>query len=89
MFSVCLATGTNNRCRSLDELVARMIEARGVPLRERDGQTDTKPETVRGFAEARRITQRVGAAQDVDPGDIASAVNTYRELCEQLLESSL
>jgi len=73
----------------LDELVARMMEARGLALREQEGETETEPETVRSFAEARRITQRVGAAEDVDPGDIAFAVNTYRELYEQLLESSI
>jgi len=71
----------------LDDLVARMMEARGFALREQEGETDTAPETVRSFGEARRITQSVGAAEDVDPGDIAFAVNTYRELYEQLLES--
>src|SRR5437764_8712589 len=70
----------------LDELIARMLEARGVPLRELDGQTETEPETVRGFAEARRITELVGAGEDVDPGDIAHAVNSYRELYAVLLE---
>jgi hypothetical protein len=70
----------------LDDLVARMLEARGLPLEERDGQDDTEPETVREFVEARRITRMVGAAEDVDPGDIAFAVNSYRELYEMLLE---
>lgn len=73
----------------LDELVARMLQAQRVPLRERDGQTETEPETTRGFAEAHRITELVGAGEDVDPGDIADAVNQYRELYETLLERSL
>src|SRR5436190_19043134 len=40
----------------LDELVGRMMQARGLPLRELDGQTETEPETLREFEEARRIT---------------------------------
>ena len=71
----------------LDNLVARMLEARGIPLEEREGQTETEPDTVREFVEARRITQLVGAAEDVDPGDIADAINAYSELYASLLES--
>jgi hypothetical protein len=70
----------------LDELVARMMVARGLPLRERDGEVETEPETVREFAEARRVTEAVGAAEDVDPGDIAYAINSYRELYKLLLD---
>lgn len=75
-----------NALFELDELVARMLEARGLPLGEREGQTETEPETVREFTEARRITQMVGAGEDVDPGDIAYAVNSYRELYTALLD---
>jgi hypothetical protein len=63
-----------------------MLESRGLPLRKRDGETETEPETAREFAEARRVTELVGAGEDVDPGDIAHAVNSYRELYEILLE---
>lgn len=70
----------------LDDLIARMLESRGLPRRERDGETETEPETVRGFEEARRITELVGAGEDVDPGDIAHAINSYRELYAALLE---
>jgi len=84
-----LADDPSDALFDLDDLVARMLEARGVPLEEREGQNDTEPETVRGFTEARRITRMVGAAEDVDPGDIAFAVNAYRELYQSLLESGL
>jgi hypothetical protein len=70
----------------LDELIARMLQARGLPLQERDGETPTEPETVREFTEARRVAQLVGAGEDVDPGDIAHAINSYRELYTALLE---
>ena len=69
----------------LDGLVARMLEARGLPLREREGETEIEPETVREFTEARRVTELVGAGEDVDPGDIAYAINCYRELYGLLL----
>jgi hypothetical protein len=72
----------------LDDLIARMMAARGIPLEERDGQVDSEPETVLSFVEARRVTQAVGAGEDVDPGDIAVAINNYTELYEALLESS-
>jgi len=73
----------------LDELVAKMLEAQRIPLREREGETETEPETIREFLEARRITQQLGAAEDVDPGDIAFAINSYRDLYELLLNSEL
>jgi hypothetical protein len=73
----------------LDELVARMLVAQGFPLREQDGETEIEPETIREFLEARRITQQIGAAEDVDPGDIASAINAYRELYEMLLKRDI
>ena len=44
---------------------------------------------MREFTEARRITEMVGAGEDVDPGDIAHAVNSYRELYTVLLERGL
>jgi len=73
---------------ALDELIARMLESRGIPLRDEDGHAETEPETVRAFAEARRITELVGVGEDVDPGDIAHAVNSYRELYASLLGSN-
>ena len=73
----------------LDELVATMLEAQNLPLRERDGETETEPEIVREFLEARRITGKIGSAEDVDPGDIAFAINAYRELYELLFNSEL
>jgi hypothetical protein len=76
----------SNALFELDDLVARMLEARGLPLREVDGQTETEPETVRAFADARRVSELVGAGEDVDAGDTTHAVDSYRELYEALLE---
>ena len=70
----------------LDDLVARMMTARGHALAEREGEEAPEHETTREFANARAITRQVDAGEDVDPGDIAYAVNAYRELYASLLE---
>ncbi|HEY0416780.1 MAG TPA: hypothetical protein VGC78_10360 [Gaiellaceae bacterium] len=69
----------------LDELVAEMMEARGYPLVERDGEDTTEPETTRQFAEARRVTRVVDGGESYDPGDVANAVDAYRSLYDYLL----
>jgi hypothetical protein len=69
-----------------DNLVARMMEARGIPLEEREGEELTEPETIRDFAEARRITRLVDSGESYDPGDVALAVEAYRNLYTYLLE---
>jgi hypothetical protein len=70
----------------VDELVARMMEARGFPLAESEAQHTAEPETIREFAEARRITRLVEAGEQVDPGDIGLAVGAYRNLYAYLLD---
>jgi len=73
----------------LDDLVARILEGHGLPLDEPEGANDSEPELVRQFLEARRLTRRVDAGEDVGPGDVGYAVNAYRELYETLVGSSL
>ncbi len=69
-----------------DELVAEMMEARGIPLDERGGEETTEPETTRQFAEARRVRLQVDGGESYDPGDVANAVDAYRSLYEYLLD---
>jgi hypothetical protein len=69
----------------LDELVAEMMEARGLPLEEEPGDDTTEPETIRQFAEARRVTRLVDGGESYDPGDVANAVDAYRSLYNYLL----
>jgi hypothetical protein len=69
----------------LDDLVAEMMEARGIPLAERPGEDTTEPETIRQFAEARRVTRLVDDGESYDPGDVANAVDAYRSLYDYLL----
>jgi hypothetical protein len=70
----------------LDELVAEMMDARGIPLEEREGEDTTEPETTRQFAEARRVTRLLESGEPYDPGDVANAVDAYRSLYDYLLE---
>jgi hypothetical protein len=70
----------------VDDLVGRMMEARGFALSEAPGEEPTEPETTREFAEARRITRLVDAGETVDPGDVGLAVTAYRNLYGYLLE---
>jgi hypothetical protein len=69
----------------LDELVAEMMEARGLPLAEREGEDAPEPETVRQFVEARRVTRALETGDPYDPGDVANAVDAYRSLYSYLL----
>lgn len=69
-----------------DDLIGRMMQARGFPLREREGEDTTEPETVREFIEARRVTELIDSGESYDPGDVALAVEAYRSLYAYLLD---
>lgn len=69
----------------LDDLVAEMMEARGIPLEEREGEEVDEPETIRQFAEARRVKRHIDDGENYDPGDVANAVDAYRSLYDYLL----
>jgi hypothetical protein len=69
----------------LDALVARMLEARGFAPDDPIASEGDDPEVLTSFRAAREVTQRVDGGLDVDPGDIAYAVNTYTELYEHIL----
>jgi hypothetical protein len=71
----------------LDELVEQMLDERGYAIedpvvREGDGR-----DVVADFLAAREITRLLASNPDaVSPGDVALAVNNYREVYESLLE---
>lgn len=69
-----------------DDLIARMMEARGLPLERREGEELTEPETILSFVEARRVARQIDSGESYDPGDVAIAVETYRELYRELLD---
>jgi hypothetical protein len=70
----------------LDDLVARMLKARGFDLSDPVALEGDEPEVVAEFRAAREITRLVEAgSEDVSPGDVAAAVNGYRAIFDFLL----
>lgn len=70
----------------LNDLIERIMVARGYPIEEDDADLEAaEPEIVGEFREAHRISLLVEGGGDVDPGDIASAVNGFRTLYASLL----
>jgi hypothetical protein len=69
---------------ALGDLVERMVRERGIPAGQpvADGDTEEIFVTLR---EARETAERVDRAEDVDPGDVAAAVNLYREVYDHVL----
>ena len=70
---------------SLDRLVAEMLDARGYALTDEIASEGDDPEVVTEFRAAHEVTQAIDAGRDVDPGDVAMAVNAYRALYEHVL----
>jgi hypothetical protein len=71
----------------LDDLIARMLAEAGYPTETPDSIDDEgiDPEIVVSFLSARTVTRQVDRGDDVDPGDIAQAINDYRDLYQHLL----
>ena len=71
----------------LDDLIARMLSEAGYPTETPDVVDDEgiDPEIVVTFMAARAVTRQVDQGADVDPGDVAQAINDYRELYQHLL----
>ena len=70
----------------VDDLVARMLAARGYALGDPVARAGDEREVVAEFLAAREVADAVRRGADVDPGDVADAVNAYRELYEFLLD---
>ncbi len=69
----------------LDRLVAEMLESRGYALTDQIASEGDDPEVVSEFRAAHEVTQASEAGRDVDPGDVAMAVNAYRALYEHVI----
>jgi hypothetical protein len=82
-----LESSPSETLHDVDDLIARMLSSAGYPTDTTDEVDDggIDPEVVVSFLSARAITRQVERGDDVDPGDIAQAVNDYRELYEHLL----
>ena len=69
---------------ALGDLVERMVRERGIPAGEQVADQDDE-EIFVTLREARETADRVDRAEDVDPGDVAAAVNLYREVYDHML----
>jgi hypothetical protein len=70
----------------LDHLVERMLVARGYDLSDPVANGGEEREVIDDFVAAREVTRRWERGDEVPPGDVAAAVNNYRELYESLLD---
>jgi hypothetical protein len=82
-----LETSPADALPEVDRLVEEMLEARGFAIDDPVAVEGDDRDVVTEFLAARETTRRVeDDADDIDPGDIAAAVNGYREIFEYLIE---
>ncbi|HEX6699203.1 MAG TPA: hypothetical protein VF101_00575 [Gaiellaceae bacterium] len=72
----------------IDRLVARMLKARGYDLDDPVARVGDEREVIAQFLAAREVTETVLRDENRDPGDVADAVNAYRELYDFLLDDA-
>ena len=63
-----------------------MMEARGFALEEREGEELKEPEITRSYDRRARGQGRDRSGGSFDLGDVAGAVEAYRELYRELLD---
>jgi hypothetical protein len=72
----------------LDDLLARMLNETGYDIDDPVVREGEEREIVSEFLAAREITQAYErGSEELSPGDIAAAVNDYRELFDYLVSS--
>jgi hypothetical protein len=72
----------------LDDLLARMLNETGYDIDDPVVREGEEREIVSEFLAAREITQAYErGSEDLSPGDIAAAVNDYRELFDYLVSN--
>jgi hypothetical protein len=70
----------------LDRLVAQMLEASGYQIDDPVVREGDERDVVADFLAAREITRlRTDDPEAISPGDVAAAVNGYREVYEALI----
>jgi hypothetical protein len=69
----------------VDRLIHEMLEARGYAIDDPVVREGDDREIVAEFLAAREITRQIEADKEVDPGDVAAAVEGYRSLYEYLI----
>jgi len=70
----------------VDQLIYEMLEARGYAIDDPVVSEGDDREIVAEFLAAHEITQQINNDEEVDPGDVAAAVEGYQSLYEYLIE---
>ena len=69
----------------LDALLGEMLEEHGYTLTDPVARAGEEREVVSEFLAAREVARRWQLDEELSPGDVADAVNAYRELYEELV----
>jgi hypothetical protein len=81
-----IRTDPGEALKELDELVTRMLDEAGYDPRDPVVSAGDDREVIDEYLAAREITQAYErGSEELSPGDIAAAVNGYRELYEYLV----
>jgi hypothetical protein len=85
-FDEDVQTSPDEALPELDGLIAQMLEARGYALDDPVVREGDDRDVVADFLAAREIARAVEQGKEVDPEDIETAIENYRELYEFLIE---
>ncbi len=70
----------------LDGLIAQMLEVRGYAISDQVVSEGDDRDVTADFLAAREITRAVEQDKEIDPEDVETAIENYRELYEFLIE---
>jgi hypothetical protein len=70
----------------LDRLVAELLEARGYAPNDPIAAQGDEPEILANFRSAREITRLWDSGADISPGEVAQAIEDYRNVYEAVIE---
>jgi len=85
-FDEDVQTSPDEALQELDGLIAQMLEVRGYALGDPVVREGDDRDVVADFLAAREIARAVEQGKEVDPEDIETAIENYRELYEFLIE---
>ena len=85
-FDEDVQTSPGEALQELDGLIAQMLEARGYAIDDPVVREGDDRDVLADFLAAREIARAVGQGKEVDPEDIETAIENYRELYEFLIE---
>src|SRR6266446_4685502 len=77
---------TRTLATALGGLIAQMLDARGYAIADPVVSEGDDRDVVADFLAAREITRAVEQDKEIDPEDVETAIENYRELYEFLIE---